>query len=121
MSREFLKQLLFVLLTMIMFFVTLDLLLATIEPCYTTPILWGLTIQHHVAISSVTICVGVACFFIKLIWGMQMRRLRLALQAFFVGWTLLGLGLWSMVPCGEVASMYLLISLLTKFTTSLYA
>jgi len=118
-SEDAIKQLLLSVLTMIMFFVILDMWFAMNEPCFSTPVLWKtLTIQHHVTVTWLAMLIGAHCYLGRIVWGVHVCR------AFVLMWTVMGMGMWnivsnaSMTECSETASIYLFVSLLTKFSVT---
>jgi hypothetical protein len=116
-SEDAIKQLLLSVLTMIMFFVVLDMWFAMNESCFSTPVLWNtLTIQHHVTVTWLAMLMGALCYLGRVVWCVHVCR------AFVLVWTVMGMGMWNIVSnklsteCSETASIYLFVSLLTKFS-----
>jgi len=88
------------------------------DSCLVRPLVGGLTLQHQLCVSALTIVIG-WCFVAERLCGFR-RDGGQTLRVFFLLWTLLGLGMWIAVswstPCIEMVSSYLVISMLMKLT-----
>jgi hypothetical protein len=99
---------------------TLDVWFGNVDDaCLVRPLLWGgLTLQHHLWVSAATMVIGWCIVAERLSGFRRVRHGGEPLRVFFILWTLLGLGMWTMVswtmPCSEMVTSYLCISLVLK-------